>query len=76
MSTFKDFPVVDEAQVVLIAKALLQKFVFLLLTLISTFQICAINMRNATYDLAARVLQQCGNNLTLHVQYNPESKYI
>ncbi|XP_052768658.1 disks large homolog 5-like isoform X2 [Mya arenaria] len=35
-------------------------------------EICAINMRNATYDLAARVLQQCGNNLTMLVQYNPE----
>lgn len=31
-------------------------------------------MRNATYDLAARVLQQCGNNLTMLVQFNPESK--
>lgn len=35
-------------------------------------EICAINMRNATYDLAARVLQQCGNNLTMLVQFNPE----
>lgn len=35
-------------------------------------EICAINMRNATYDLAARVLQQCGNNLMMLVQYNPE----
>lgn len=42
--------------------------------LIFSLQICAINMRNATYDLAARVLQQCGNNLTLCVQYNPDSK--
>ncbi|KAH3871821.1 hypothetical protein DPMN_035036, partial [Dreissena polymorpha] len=38
-------------------------------------EICAINMRNATYDLAARVLQQCGSNLTMLVQYNPE-KYL
>ncbi|KAL4239354.1 Disks large 5 [Mactra antiquata] len=35
-------------------------------------EICAINMRNATYDLAARVLHQCGNNLTMLVQFNPE----
>ncbi|KAL3877008.1 hypothetical protein ACJMK2_034768 [Sinanodonta woodiana] len=35
-------------------------------------EVCGINMRNATHDLAARVLQQCGNNLTMLVQYNPQ----
>ena len=37
-------------------------------------QVCGINMRNATYQLAANVLRQCGNSVTMLVQYNPESK--
>ena len=32
-------------------------------------------MRNANYDMAASVLRQCGNSITMLVQYNPDSKY-
>lgn len=28
-------------------------------------------MRSATYDLAAKFLRQCGNSITMLVQYNP-----
>ncbi|KAL1497435.1 hypothetical protein ABEB36_008409 [Hypothenemus hampei] len=35
-------------------------------------EVCGINMRNATYNLAASVLMQCGNSITLLVQYSPE----
>ncbi|CAG2104840.1 unnamed protein product [Medioppia subpectinata] len=35
-------------------------------------EICGINMRNATYKLAANVLRQCGNNILMMVQYNPD----
>ncbi|XP_066137661.1 disks large homolog 5 isoform X5 [Euwallacea fornicatus] len=35
-------------------------------------EVCGINMRNATYNLAANVLMQCGNSITLLVQYSPE----
>ena len=37
-------------------------------------QVCGINMRNATHKHAVTVLRQCGNNLTIKVQYNPESE--
>lgn len=37
--------------------------------------VCGINMRNCTYNQAERVLGQCGNSITMHVQYNPDSKY-
>jgi len=37
-------------------------------------EVCGINMRSATYQLAARVLHQCGDSITMLVQYNP-SKY-
>lgn len=37
-------------------------------------EVCGINMRNATYSLAARVLRQCGNSITMLVQYSPDSK--
>lgn len=37
-------------------------------------EVCGINMRNATYDLAANVLRQCGNSITMLVQYSPDSK--
>jgi hypothetical protein len=37
-------------------------------------QVCGINMRNATHEHAVTVLRQCGDNLTMKVQYNPESK--
>ena len=31
-------------------------------------------MRNATHEHAVTVLRQCGNNLSMKVQYNPESE--
>lgn len=34
-------------------------------------EICGINMRLASYDIAARFLRQCGNSITMLVQYNP-----
>lgn len=38
-------------------------------------EVCGINMRSATYDLAASVLRQCGNSITMLVQYSPDSEY-
>lgn len=38
-------------------------------------EVCGINLRSATYKLAASVLQQCGNSITMLVQYNPDSKF-
>lgn len=38
-------------------------------------EVCGINMRSATYQLAANVLRQCGNSITMLVQYSPESEY-
>lgn len=35
-------------------------------------EFCGINMRSATYDQAAKFLRQCGNSITMLVQYNPE----
>ncbi|XP_030383598.1 disks large homolog 5 [Scaptodrosophila lebanonensis] len=35
-------------------------------------EVCGINMRAATNDIAANVLRQCGNSITMLVQYNPE----
>ncbi|GBP27676.1 Disks large homolog 5 [Eumeta japonica] len=35
-------------------------------------EVCGINMRSATYSLAASVLRQCGNSITMLVQYSPE----
>lgn len=37
-------------------------------------EVCGINMRNATYNLAANVLRQCGNSITMLVQYSPDSE--
>lgn len=37
-------------------------------------EVCGINMRSATYQLAANVLRQCGNSITMLVQYSPDSK--
>lgn len=37
-------------------------------------EVCGINMRSATYDLAAHVLRQCGNSITMLVQYSPDSE--
>lgn len=34
-------------------------------------EVCGINMRIATYQLAASVLRQCRENLSMLVQYNP-----
>lgn len=39
-------------------------------------EVCGINMRSATYQLAANVLRQCGNSITMLVQYSPDSKYL
>lgn len=39
-------------------------------------EVCGINMRNATYNLAATVLSQLGNSITMLVQYSPDSKLI
>ncbi|XP_055386294.1 disks large homolog 5 [Condylostylus longicornis] len=35
-------------------------------------EVCGINMRQATSEMAAQVLRQCGNSITMLVQYNPE----
>ena len=32
-------------------------------------------MRNATYELAANVLRQCGGSVNMLVQYNPNSEF-
>lgn len=37
-------------------------------------EVCGVNMRSATNDFAATVLRQCGNSITMLVQYNPYSK--
>ncbi|KAF5296629.1 hypothetical protein FQA39_LY12457 [Lamprigera yunnana] len=39
-------------------------------------EVCGINMRNATYNLAANVLRQCGNSITMLVQYSPDSTLL
>lgn len=36
-------------------------------------EVCGINLRNANHLLATNVLQQCGNSVTLLVQYSPDS---
>lgn len=38
-------------------------------------EVCGINMRSATYQLAANVLRQCGNSMTMLVQYSPDSTF-
>uniref|UniRef100_A0A224YRI2 Discs large log 5a n=1 Tax=Rhipicephalus zambeziensis TaxID=60191 RepID=A0A224YRI2_9ACAR len=35
-------------------------------------EVCGINMRNATYQLAANVLRQCRDSITMLVQFNPD----
>ena len=35
-------------------------------------EVCGINMRTATYKLAANVLRQCGNSIRMLVQFNPD----
>ena len=39
-------------------------------------EVCGINMRSATYQLAARVLHQCGDSITMLVQYNPAKYHV
>jgi len=36
-------------------------------------EVCGINMRCATYQLAENILQHCGNSVTILVQYKPDS---
>jgi len=33
-------------------------------------EVCGINMRYATYQLAENILEQCGNSVTMLVQYS------
>lgn len=35
-------------------------------------EICGINLRSAPYHIAAKFLRECGNSITMLVQYNPE----
>ncbi|CAI6359819.1 unnamed protein product [Macrosiphum euphorbiae] len=35
-------------------------------------EVCGINLRSASYKLAANVLQQCGDSVTMLVQYSPD----
>lgn len=35
-------------------------------------EFCGINLRSANYEIAAKILRQSGNSITLLVQYNPE----
>lgn len=35
-------------------------------------EVCGINMRSATYTIAAQVLRQIGNSITMLVQYSPD----
>ncbi|KAM3956975.1 LOW QUALITY PROTEIN: MAGUK family member discs large 5 [Aphomia sociella] len=35
-------------------------------------EVCGINMRSATFSLAAQVLRQIGNSITMLVQYSPD----
>jgi discs large protein 5 len=39
-------------------------------------EVCGINMRSATYELAASVLRQCGTPITMLVQYSPDSEIM
>jgi len=36
-------------------------------------EVCGINLRSTTYELAANILQHCGNSVTILVQYKPDS---
>lgn len=38
-------------------------------------EVCGINMRSAAYKSAANVLRQCGNSITMLVQYSPDSMF-
>lgn len=37
-------------------------------------EVCGINMRDANYKIAAKILHQCGNTMTMLAQYCPDSK--
>lgn len=37
-------------------------------------EVCGINMRDANYKIAAKILRQCGNTMTMLAQYCPDSK--
>lgn len=37
-------------------------------------EVCGINMRDANHKIAAKILQQCGNPMTMLAQYCPDSK--
>lgn len=39
-------------------------------------QICGINMRTASQEMASQILKQVGNSLSLLVQHNPDGKCI
>lgn len=38
-------------------------------------EVCGINMRDASYEIAAKILRQCGNTMTMLAQYCPDSEY-
>lgn len=39
-------------------------------------EVCGINMRDANHKIAAKILQQCGNPMTMLAQYCPDSMKI
>lgn len=39
-------------------------------------EVCGINMRDANYKIAAKILHQCGNTMTMLAQYCPDSEYF
>lgn len=39
-------------------------------------EVCGINMRDANQEIAAKVLRQCGNTMTMLAQYCPDSEYL
>lgn len=39
-------------------------------------EVCGINMRDANQEIAAKVLRQCGNTMTMLAQYCPDSEYF
>lgn len=38
-------------------------------------EVCGINMRDANHKIAAKILRQCGNTMTMLAQYCPDSKF-
>lgn len=39
-------------------------------------EVCGINMRDANYKIAAKILHQCGNTMTMLAQYCPDSEFF